>query len=332
MTFRDKDRTPIFQTRLDDALQGESRESKGLKESIMDYRSPTDRRNEDSITFTVRLVALPPIGFTRSSKTIAYRYHPSENWMLPTADPSLLARLSSRLDRTDYDLESLDMVFLEKSRSWLEKQVENHPDQPFFLYHAMQAVHLPSFAEKSFQGKSGAGPHGDFLFEMDHIVGELLKTLERLVWQRILWSSLAATMARGDNHGAHANDHGHDPAYPWRGVKRDNWEGGHRVPLIASWPKKIAPAVSDRLVCLTDVMATCAAITGVELPENSAEDSFLFLPEAVDDTVRGLSDPTSFIKPSSSIWPSVVVRGSISITWLRWQSIRSRGNASLRPS
>ena len=53
----------------------------------------------------------------------------------------------------------------------------------------------------------------------------------------------------------------HDGARPWRGMKRDNWEGGHRVPMIVRWPGKVqAGASRDQTVCLTDIMATCAAI------------------------------------------------------------------------
>jgi arylsulfatase A-like enzyme len=74
-------------------------------------------------------------------------------------------------------------------------------------------------------------------------------------------------------------DHAHDGARPWRGMKRDQWEGGHRVPLIARWPGRIAAgSTTDETVCLTDVMATCAAIVGAELPNDAAEDSYDFLP------------------------------------------------------
>jgi len=74
-------------------------------------------------------------------------------------------------------------------------------------------------------------------------------------------------------------DHGHDGARPWRGVKRDNWEGGHRVPFIVRWPGRVpAGTTSTELTSLTDVMATVAAITGAELPRAAAEDSFNLLP------------------------------------------------------
>ena len=62
-------------------------------------------------------------------------------------------------------------------------------------------------------------------------------------------------------------------------MKRDDWEGGHRVPFIVRWPGRVkAGTTSAELLSLTDVMATIAAITGAELPRDSAEDSFDFLP------------------------------------------------------
>ena len=62
-------------------------------------------------------------------------------------------------------------------------------------------------------------------------------------------------------------------------MKRDQWEGGHRVPFIARWPGRIkAGSISDQTLSLTDMMATCAAIVGAELPKNAAEDSYNMLP------------------------------------------------------
>jgi arylsulfatase A len=86
-------------------------------------------------------------------------------------------------------------------------------------------------------------------------------------------------------------DHQHDGARPWRGMKRDQWEGGHRVPMIARWPGKVAAgSTTDQTVCLTDVMATCAAVVNAKLPNEAAEDSYDFLPvligEQGDEPVR----------------------------------------------
>ncbi|WP_395095002.1 sulfatase-like hydrolase/transferase [Armatimonas sp.] len=179
-----------------------------------------------------------------------------------------------------FDLEEVDMVFLKKSQEFLEKHKKSDPKKPFFLLHSMNAVHLPSFASKRFQGSTKAGPHGDFIHELDYIVGELMKTLKRLGM-----ADNTVVMFSSDNGPETTSivhmraDYGHDGARPWRGVKRDQWEGGHRVPFIVRWPQKIAAgSKSDQTICLTDVMATCAAITGTVLPDNSAQDSFDLLP------------------------------------------------------
>lgn len=180
----------------------------------------------------------------------------------------------------DFDMEEVDMVFLEKSQAFLENHARTKPGKPFFLFHSAQAVHLPSFPGEAFKGKTDAGPHGDFIFEFDHVVGELMKTLDRL---GLADNTLViVTSDNGPEVGTVLNMrsvHNHDGARPWRGVKRDQWEGGHRVPFIVRWPSRVkAGTTSDQAVCLTDIMATCAAIVGEALPETAAEDSYNILP------------------------------------------------------
>jgi arylsulfatase A-like enzyme len=179
-----------------------------------------------------------------------------------------------------FDMQEVDMQFLRRSREFIATAARAPAGKPFFLYHATQAVHLPSFAGKDFQGKSGAGPHGDFIAEFDHLVGELLRELERHGLRNKTLVVLSSDNGPETTSVVHMRaDHGHDGARPWRGVKRDGWEGGHRVPLIVSWPGHVKPGVvTDQLASLTDVMATLAALTGAELPRDSAEDSFDLLP------------------------------------------------------
>ena len=191
-----------------------------------------------------------------------------------------------------FDLEEVDLVFLEKSQRFLERHVQENPSKPFFLFHSTQAVHLPSFAADRFKGKTGSGPHGDFIFELDYVVGKLMATLDTLGLADntlVMFSSDNGPEVRSVIHMR--ADHGHDGARPWRGMKRDNWEGGHRVPFIARWPGRItAGSRSDQTTCLTDVMATLAAITGATLPDDAAEDSFdisqAFLGEQGDAPIR----------------------------------------------
>jgi arylsulfatase A-like enzyme len=88
----------------------------------------------------------------------------------------------------------------------------------------------------------------------------------------------------------YGNDYGHKSCGDLRGQKADIWDGGHREPLIARWPGIIKPgSTSDALVCLGDLMATCADILDVQLQENTAEDSFSFLPALRGDVGENLT-------------------------------------------
>ncbi len=178
----------------------------------------------------------------------------------------------------DFDHQEVDMVFLRKSQAFLRDHVKNNPDKPFFLYHAMQAVHLPSFPARQFQGSTKAGPHGDFIFEMDHIVGALMTTLKELGVDDNTIVMFSSDNGPENPSAWHMRTHyEHDGAYPWRGLKRDTWEGGHRVPLIAHWPGHIKPgSKSNQTISLVDIMATLASVVGIDLPSNAAEDSFDF--------------------------------------------------------
>ena len=179
-----------------------------------------------------------------------------------------------------YSMEEIDLQFLEKSLAFLDEHARKKEKKPFFLFHSTQAVHLPSFPADAFKGKTKAGPHGDFIFQLDHVVGELLKALDR---HKLADNTLV--IFTSDNGPevptilAMRRDHKHDGARPWRGVKRDQWEGGHRVPFIARWPGRIkANSKSDQVLCLTDMMATCAALTGAKIPAKDGEDSVNMLP------------------------------------------------------
>jgi len=181
---------------------------------------------------------------------------------------------------TNFPMEDIDLVFLKKSREFLESHVRNAPGKPFFLYHALQAVHLPSFAADQFKGKTKAGPHGDFIHELDSVVGALLSALEKLGVADSTLVIFTSDNGPESTSVVHMRaDYGHDGARPWRGMKRDDWEGGHRVPFLVRWPGKVKPGSSSaQLTSLTDVMATVAAIVGAALPEDAAEDSFNLLP------------------------------------------------------
>jgi len=193
---------------------------------------------------------------------------------------------------SNYDLEEVDLEFLKRSQKFVRQHVAERKNKPFFLFHSMQAVHLPSFAADRFKGKTDAGPHGDFIHEMDWIVGQLCRTLDDLNLANETIVLFASDNGPEVTTVIHMReDHDHDGARPWRGMKRDQWEGGHRTPFIVRWPGHVkSGTVSSQLLSLTDVFATVAAIIDFDLPNDAAEDSFNMLPvllgQPVDRPVR----------------------------------------------
>jgi len=162
-----------------------------------------------------------------------------------------------------------------KAVDFIKKQ---SAQKPFFLYFALTAPHMPWVPAKKFEGKSKVGPYGDLVLEVDDTVGQVLTALEdaKLADNTLVLftSDNGAYWTPGDikewKHRANAHLHGQ---------KADIWEGGHRIPFIVRWPGKVrAGSTSDETICLTDLLATTAAIVGKRLPASAGEDSFDLLP------------------------------------------------------
>lgn len=177
----------------------------------------------------------------------------------------------------------------EKAVGFIEDHVQNHPARPFFLYFPLPAPHAPVLPNLAFQGKSQAGTYGDFVVEVDWTVEQVLQALARL---DIAGNTLV--LFTSDNGPERfmlrrKEEYNHYSAHFYRGMKRDVWEGGHRVPFIARWPGNIkAGTQSDETLCLTDLMATVADILDIALPENTGEDSYSMLPALLG---QPLEDP-----------------------------------------
>ncbi len=168
--------------------------------------------------------------------------------------------------------------------------------KPFFLYFALTAPHTPIAPLTKFKGKSKAGRYGDWVFEVDWAVGEIMKALKNSGADKntiLIFTSDNGSPARnGENYSGPTQsvirDYGHNPSGIFRGMKGDIWEGGHRVPFIAKWANNIAPgSKTDALVCSMDLMATIAEVVGFELPENSSEDGKSLLNVLKDNNENG---------------------------------------------
>jgi len=159
--------------------------------------------------------------------------------------------------------QAVDWVYQQKGKT-----------EPFFLYVPFNSPHAPIVPTKEYTGKSKAGGFGDFMVQTDDNVGEIIKALEVNGF-----SENTLVIFTSDNGAErYAYDRlkkfQHRSSGPLRGLKRDLYEGGHRVPFIVKWPGVVTPnTVSDALVSQVDLMATFANIIEFELPANSAHDS-----------------------------------------------------------
>ncbi len=145
---------------------------------------------------------------------------------------------------------------------------------PFFLYFAFPSPHAPIIPNDEFDGKSKAGAYGDFVYETDHASGRILDALEETGQAKN--TIVVFTADNGPERYAYPRDRNFDhwSAAPFRGLKRDLYEGGHHVPFIVRWPGVVKPgSTSSALVSQIDLMATFAEVLGFELPRDAAEDS-----------------------------------------------------------
>jgi arylsulfatase A-like enzyme len=176
----------------------------------------------------------------------------------------------------------IDMLprLTKKAVAYLDERARDK-DRPFFLYLPYGSPHAPIVPTKEWQGKSGINAYADFVMQNDDSVGQILAALKKNGQREntlIIFSSDNGCSAKTANI-KELNKHGHFPSAGYRGYKTELWEGGHRVPFIASWPARIKPGTrNDSTICLSDIFATCAELLGAKTPDHSCEDSVSFLP------------------------------------------------------
>lgn len=170
--------------------------------------------------------------------------------------------------------EDLADEWVRQANGWIEANRE----KPFLLYLAGHDIHVPRMPHERFQGKTGMGLRGDSIVQFDWMVGEVTATLDRLNLAEktlvIVCSDNGPVLDDGYQDGAVEKLGDHTPAGPFSGGKYSVLEGGTRTPFITRWKGRIAPGVSDEVVCTIDLPASAAALAGVELPAGACRDSF----------------------------------------------------------
>ncbi|MEY4600153.1 MAG: hypothetical protein RLZZ445_2950 [Pseudomonadota bacterium] len=163
-----------------------------------------------------------------------------------------------------YDLEMrrrIDGELIARSQAFIADQHKS--GTPFFSYVPLTQLHYPTIPHHDFSGKTGAGDFADALAEMDHRVGQLLDTAEKLgIADNTLF--------------IFASDNGPEFRRPWRGsagmwqgTYHTSMEGGLRAPCMLRWPGRIpAGGVSNEIVHVTDLYTTLAGIIGAAVPDD----------------------------------------------------------------
>ena len=195
-------------------------------------------------------------------------------------------------------------IIQEKALEFIERHNSQKTGKPFFLYYPSTIPHaeliapqdeilegvLGKFDEKPYPGgntdnlkRAPYGPNMDIpaycsqeypkavfaalITRLDRQVGEIIEKLKALGIDDntiVIFTSDNGAHAEGGIHPDDFNSNGQ-----WRGMKRDLYEGGIRVPMIVRWPGKVkAGTTSDHISAFWDMLPTFCEIGGVAAPAN----------------------------------------------------------------
>ena len=214
-------------------------------------------------------------------------------------------------------------VIMREALQW----IADNKQGPFFLYLALTIPHANNEGTRATGDGAEVPDHGPYATEdwpspdkgqaamitrMDWDMGVLMDSLRELGIDEktlVIFSS---------DNGPH-NESNHDllkfnPSGVLRGIKRDLYDGGIRVPFIAWWPGMVQPGrVSDHIGYFGDLMATAAQLAGVETPPNT--DSISFVP-----TLLGL--PGKQVDHDYLYWEFYESGSAQAVRLRQWKGVR----------
>jgi arylsulfatase A-like enzyme len=170
--------------------------------------------------------------------------------------------------------QNINDTITNRATDYINKNKEN----PFFLYFASGDPHVPRDPHYRFIGKSGMGPRGDAILQLDWSVGEIVKAIEKegLTNNTIIIFSSDNGPVLDDGYADFAVEklNGHTPAGEFKGGKYSIFEAGTRVPFIVSWPGKVAEnQKSNALLSQIDMTASFANYLSVKIAPDQVIDS-----------------------------------------------------------
>ncbi|MGB2127885.1 MAG: sulfatase-like hydrolase/transferase [Flavicella sp.] len=173
-----------------------------------------------------------------------------------------------------WDDETIPMELVNKSKKFIEAA----NDQPFFLLLSTHDIHVPRIANKMFQGKSGMGPRGDVILQLDWTVAQIMETLKikGILDNTVVVFSSDNGPVVDDGYQDQAREllGDHQPTGSLRGGKYSTYDGGSKIPLIVRWPDGTNKGMrSNALVSQVDFLRSFAQLVGVEKVANDVIDS-----------------------------------------------------------
>lgn len=141
--------------------------------------------------------------------------------------------------------------------------IRQHRDDPFFLYVPHVFPHRPLHASAEQRGRSRGGRYGDIVEDLDRSVGQIVNVLHELNLEEntlVLFTSDNGPWFQGSTGAT-------------RGRKMGSFDGGTRVPMIASWPGRISPGLRvDDPVVSVDLFPTILELADIEIPTDRVID------------------------------------------------------------
>lgn len=184
--------------------------------------------------------------------------------------------------------EDFPFVFTEKAINFIQQA----KSEPFFLFFPFHDIHVPRVPHEMFAGKSGMGPRGDAILQMDWMTGRIVDALKQQgVYDNtviIFSSDNGPVMDDGYNDQAEQLRGQHDPSGGFRGGKYSAYEAGTRVPMIVTYPNGLVQkGDSDALISHIDLYHSLAALIQQPIPDSEAIDSDNVLSALLDSRADG---------------------------------------------